>query len=235
MGEPDDWAGERRVGARFRHPRGGESAAKRARGPRVATGQLRLADRSHSDGLRGIACLAAPATRADRSTDGGGRRPPDPSHLRGMIGTTFQARVSATIARRSRNRHLVCAPRVDPTEAGVVEIGDGREVPGIDRQHDASDAGCRVGTQEVNSVGDIFGRNHSAKRAVILHGSRIALAGIESNCADSGCCARVRPPCDLMACSPSVPSDPMPDSTTPISFGSYDAFSAWRRAAGTST
>jgi hypothetical protein len=44
----------------------------------------------------------------------------------------------------------------------------------------------------------------------------MALLGMESNCADLGLCASVSPPCDLIACRPSVPSDPMPDSTTPM-------------------
>ena len=42
----------------------------------------------------------------------------------------------------------------------------------------------------------------------------MAEAGIESNCAVSGCCTTIRPPSALTACRPSVPSDPMPDSTT---------------------
>ena len=50
----------------------------------------------------------------------------------------------------------------------------------------------------------------SAKPAVM------ALRGIESNCADEGSWATVRPPTAFSACNPSVPSDPMPDSTTPM-------------------
>jgi two-component system CheB/CheR fusion protein len=41
---------------------------------------------------------------------------------------------------------------------------------------------------------------------------QMALLGMESNCAESGCCARVSPPCVLIARSPWVPSDPMPDT-----------------------
>ena len=44
----------------------------------------------------------------------------------------------------------------------------------------------------------------------------MALLGMESNCAESGCCTNVRPPWDLIACRPNVPSDPMPDNTTPM-------------------
>ena len=44
----------------------------------------------------------------------------------------------------------------------------------------------------------------------------MALRGIESNCADEGSCTMVRPPTAFSASSPCVPSDPMPDSTTPI-------------------
>ncbi len=42
-----------------------------------------------------------------------------------------------------------------------------------------------------------------------------ALRGMESNCALSGACARARPPVALIAFSPTVPSAPMPESTTP--------------------
>lgn len=44
----------------------------------------------------------------------------------------------------------------------------------------------------------------------------MALAGMESNWAESGSCAKVTPPCEATASSPCVPSEPSPERTTPI-------------------
>ncbi len=43
-----------------------------------------------------------------------------------------------------------------------------------------------------------------------------ALRGMPSYLADFSSCAKVMPPADLMASSPRVPSDAVPDRTTPI-------------------
>ena len=43
----------------------------------------------------------------------------------------------------------------------------------------------------------------------------MALRGMESNCAEVGSCTTVSPPTAFSASSPCVPSDPMPDNTTP--------------------
>ncbi len=66
--------------------------------------------------------------------------------------------------------------------------------------------------------------NSAAGATISAQPAAMALTGIASNCADSGCCAKVSPPKALIACKPWVPSDPMPDSTTAI------ARSRWARA-----
>ncbi|MEP7352596.1 MAG: hypothetical protein ABI824_05135 [Acidobacteriota bacterium] len=44
----------------------------------------------------------------------------------------------------------------------------------------------------------------------------IALIGMPGHCAVFGSCANVTPPAALMALNPNVPSDPVPESTTPM-------------------
>ena len=48
------------------------------------------------------------------------------------------------------------------------------------------------------------------------HPDAMALAGMLENWADAGSCANVMPPSALMASSPRVPSEAVPDSTTPM-------------------
>ena len=49
--------------------------------------------------------------------------------------------------------------------------------------------------------------------------ARIALRGMSPNLAVCGDCAKVIPPPALIARRPSVPSDPLPESTTPMACG----------------
>ena len=56
--------------------------------------------------------------------------------------------------------------------------------------------------------------NSAGGAAMSAQPAAMALLGIASNCAVSGCCTAVSPPTDLIACRPRVPSAPIPDNTT---------------------
>jgi hypothetical protein len=58
----------------------------------------------------------------------------------------------------------------------------------------------------------------------------MALSGMSRNCADEGDCASARPPSALIARRPSVPSDPAPESTTPMARPFASAASARKNA-----
>jgi len=59
--------------------------------------------------------------------------------------------------------------------------------------------------------------------------SATALAGIESNSASDGDCAKVTPPRSLMRRRPSAPSEPMPLSTMPIARSRWTSPSVRRK------
>ena len=53
----------------------------------------------------------------------------------------------------------------------------------------------------------------------------MALRGMESNFAEAGSCTSTTPAFSLMARSPSVPSEPMPERITPTLFSCWSAAS----------
>ena len=71
--------------------------------------------------------------------------------------------------------------------------------------------GCRRRSLQPskNEVGNVCDQRDGVDGPVL-----IALRGIPSNSASSGSCAITRPPFSLIARSPMLPSDPVPDSTT---------------------
>ena len=71
--------------------------------------------------------------------------------------------------------------------------------------------GCRArAAKAISCAGMLAGGSTKSANSVAR-----ALRGMPSNSADSGLCTSTRPPACLMARMPSVPSLPVPDSTTP--------------------